>query len=227
LSALRDDKVNPPSWTALELLLLACALAAALAVRPWRLLAGPQGTRPLATPLLAAITVLPWLWAWPGVEAVPMQLQWSGAALAVLMLGWPLAVPVLAVAGISTMATAGASWAEALSTTVWLGVLPATAVLLLGQAVRRVFGTNPAVYLLGRAFAVPLLSLFACALAAALASGSFTGVDDEALVVTAFLMAMAETIWTCGVVSILVAWNPQWLATWSDSLYLGARRPAR
>jgi uncharacterized membrane protein len=32
---------------------------------------------------------------------------------------------------------------------------------------------------------------------------------------------MAETTWTCGVISILVACRPQWLATWSDSLYLG------
>jgi uncharacterized membrane protein len=219
--------VTAPSSTAVELLLLACALGAALVVRPWRLLAGPEGSRTLATPLLAALTVLPWLWAWPGAEVMPIQLQWSGAALVVLMLGWPLAVPILAVAGISTMATAGASWSEALSTTVWLGVLPATAVLLLGHAVRRAFGTNPAVYLLGRAFAVPLVALFVCALAAGFAAGKFTGTDDEALVVTAFLMAMAETIWTCGVVSILVAWKPQWLATWSDTLYLGPRQPAR
>ena len=203
----------------MELLLLACALGAALVVRPWRLLTGPGA--PLATPLLAALTVLPWLWCWSGGDAMPIQLQWSGAALAVLVLGWPLAVPVLWVAGISTMATVGASLSEALSNTVWLGVLPATAVLALGHAVRSAFGMNPAVYLLGRAFAAPLLALFASALAASLAAGRFTGTDDEALVVTAFLMAMAETTWSCGVVSILVAWRPQWLATWSDSLYLG------
>lgn len=214
------------SPAAVEFLLLALALAAALVVRPWRLLAGAGGAR-LATPLLAALTLLAWLWAWPGTDLMPVPLQWSGAALAVLVLGWPLALPVLTVAGVSTMATAGASWAEALSSTVWLGVLPATAVLLLGHAVRRVLGTNLPVYLLGRAFAVPLLALFVCTLTAALAGGNFTGADDEALVVTAFLMALAETTWTCGVVSTLVAWKPEWLATWSDSLYLGPRRPAR
>lgn len=211
------------SWTAVELLLLACALGAALVVRPWRLLTAPGA--PLATPLLAALTVLSWLWCWSGGDAMPIHLQWSGAALAVLVLGWPLAVPVLCVAGMSTMATAGASPSEAVSNTVWLGVLPATAVLTLGHAVRSALGTNPAVYLLGRAFAVPLLALFACALATSLAAGRFTGTDDEALAVTAFLMAMAETTWTCGVVSILVACRPQWLATWSDSLYLGPLPP--
>jgi uncharacterized membrane protein len=213
-------------WTLAELTLLAGALAAALVVRPWRMLRAGESGPGLATPLLASLTILPWLWAWPASAAMPVPLQWSGAALAVLMLGWPLAVPVLVAAGLSTVVTTGASWAEALSTTVWSGVLPSTAVLLLGYAVRSVFGTHPAVYLLGRTFAVPLLALFAGALAAALARGGFAGMDDEALIVTAFLMAMAETIWTCAVASILVAWRPQWLATWSDSLYLGPRRPA-
>ena len=138
----RRDVTNLP-WNAIEVVLLACALAAALVVRPWRLLLREGERAPsLATPLLASLTILPWLWAWPGSAAMPIPLQWSGAALAVLMLGWPLAVPVLGVAGISTMLTVGASWHEALATTVWAGVLPATAVLVLGQAVRRLFGTH-------------------------------------------------------------------------------------
>jgi uncharacterized membrane protein len=210
------------AWTITEALLLAGTLAAALAVQPWRMLRGTGVS--LATPLLAGLTLLPWLWAWPSSAAMPIEVQWSGAALAVLMLGWPLAVPVLAVAGLSTVVTTGASWADAVSNTVWLGVLPATAVLLLGHAVRRRLGTHPAVYLLGRAFAVPLLALFACTLAAALVGGGFAASDDEAVVVAAFLMTMGETISTCAVASILVAWRPQWLATWSDALYL---RPPR
>jgi uncharacterized membrane protein len=211
----------------MELVLLSSAIAAALMVRPWRLLRPSETGAGLATPLLAALTLLPWLWGWPANSAMPIPLQWSGAALATLMLGWPLAVPVLTVAGLSTMVTVDASWSEAISDTVWLGIFPATAMLLLGPAVRRVLGTNPAVYLLGRAFAVPLLALFACTLAAAIAGGNFGGPDDEALVVTALLMSMSETIWTCAVVSTLVAWRPQWLATWSDALYLGPRPRVR
>jgi uncharacterized membrane protein len=173
------------------------------------------------------LAILPWLWAWPTSAAMPVPLQWSGAALAVLMLGWPLAVPVLALAGLSTILTAGLSWAEAISTTFWSGVLPATAVLLLGQAVRSVFGTHPAAYLLARAFAVPLVALFVCTLGAAVAGQGFTAEDDEMQVVAVFLLALGESTWTCAVAAILVAWRPQWLATWSDALYLGPRRPAR
>ena len=39
------------------------------------------------------------------------------------------------------------------------------------------------------------------------------------------LMAMGEASWTCAIVSLMVAYRPQWLATWSDEAYLG--RPVR
>lgn len=49
--------------------------------------------------------------------------------------------------------------------------------LALGHAVRRVFGTHPAAYLLGRAFAVPLLALFACTLGAAVVEQGLADAD--------------------------------------------------
>lgn len=218
--------MNHASWVAIELALLAGALAAALAVRPWRLLAAGPGGSGLATPFLATLTVLPWLWSWPAAGALPIPLQWSAAPLAVLMLGWPLAVPLLAVAGLSTIVTGNASFAAALSTTVWSGLLPATLVLALGAAARQVFGTHPVAYLFARAFAVPLLALFACALASFTTGHPAAPVEPALRVVAAFLLAMGEAAWTCGVATVLVACRPQWLATWSDALYL-APAPAR
>jgi uncharacterized membrane protein len=208
--------------TTLETVLLAFALAASLALKPWRMLLGGRALPPLATPLLASLALLPWLWAWPVDANLPVPLQWSGAALAVLMLGWPLAIPVLAVAGASTMLTVGASLQEAVSTTVWSGVLPATAVLLLGHAVRRAFGAHPVAYICGRAYAVPLAALFLCTLISAWAAGRLA--DDATAVVVSFLMAMGEAAWTCAVASLLVAWQPGWLATWSDERYLTSRK---
>ncbi|HSV35270.1 MAG TPA: hypothetical protein VLI46_06915 [Ramlibacter sp.] len=211
----------PSDWIPFELLLLAAALACSLVVRPWRMLRAHGSVPALATPLLASLALLPWLWAWPGSAAMPWPLQWSGAALATLALGWPLAVPVLCVAGLSTMLTAGASWSEALGAAVWLGVAPATVMLVLGHAVRRLFGAHPMAYLLGRAFAVPLLALFACSLLMGLlGQGGVPDTDPRLLVVVSFLMAMGETSWTFAIASLLVACRPQWLATWSDALYL-------
>jgi uncharacterized membrane protein len=209
--------------TILAAILLAGALAAALAVRPWRMLRGDGAIPALATPVLATLVLLPWLWAWPVGANLPVPVQWSGAALAVLMLGWPLAVPLLVAAGMSTMWTVGATFGEAIASAAWLGVLPATVVLALGHAVRRAFGMHPVAYLVGRAWAVPLVAVFGCTLAGALARGGFAGIDTTAGVVAAFLMAMGEAAWTGAAASLLVAWRPQWLATWSDARYLRPR----
>jgi uncharacterized membrane protein len=209
----------------LEATLLLLAWVATLAMQPWRQLRPHQGQVPLATPFLAALTVLPWLWSWPGLAALPLPLHWSGAPLAVLLVGWPLAIPLLTVAGLSTMLTVGHTLAEALSLTVWSGLLPATLVLLLGHGVRKAFGPNPVAYMLGRAFLVPMLALGGCGLAAALLSQGFAGPTGELQRVALVLLSMGEAAWTCAVVSMLVAYRPQWLATWSDRMYLG--RPAR
>jgi uncharacterized membrane protein len=213
------------SRAAFEVILLGLAWAAVLCVRPWRLLRRHEGEVPLATPFLASLTVLPWLWSWPGLAALPFPLHWSGAPLAVLLLGWPLAIPVLTVAGASTMLTIDASAAQALHLTVWSGVLPATLTLLLGQAVRRILGPHPMAYMLGRAFAVPLVALGTCALLGTWLGHSLTGTTGELQRVAVLLLAFGEASWTCALVSLLVAYRPQWLATWSDRMYLG--RPAR
>ncbi len=213
------------SRTAFELILLALALAAAVSVRPWRLLRAHEGQVPLATPLLACLTVLPWLWAWPGLAALSLPVHWSGAPLAVLMIGWPLAIPVLLAAGSSTMLTTGATFAEAVSLTVWSGVLPATMVLLLGHAVRKTFGTHPVAYMVGRAFFVPMVTLALCGLAATFLGNAFVSTTVELQRVAIGLLAMGEASWTCAIASLLVAYKPQWLATWSDTAYLG--RPLR
>lgn len=34
------------------------------------------------------------------------------------------------------------------------------------------------------------------------------------------LLSFGEAMLTCALVTLLVVWQPQWLATWSDRLYL-------
>lgn len=215
--------MNAPA--ALDAILLALALAAALAVRPWRLLQPHGGKVPLATPFLGLLVLLCWLWAWPGLAALPIPLHWSGAPLAVLLVGWPLAIGLLAVAGASTLFSTGASPAEALALTVWSGVVPATLVLGLGHLVRRAFGPNPIAYMLGRAFFVPMIALGGCGMLAAALGQGLQGPMGDLQRIAIVLMAMGEASWSCALVSLLVAYRPQWLATWSDAMYLG--RPAR
>ncbi len=213
----------------LEAALTAIALLAALGLRPWRLLGSHKGASgadrgpsPLLTPLLATLVVLPWMWALPTLHAMPLQLQWSGACMVVLMLGWPLAIPVLVVVGVlACLVSPAMGWPEALGVIAWQGVVPATLALILGALVRRFLGTHLFVYVLGRAFLGTVLCLFASGALSQWSGHQLPGVGDELSLVARWLMAWGDAFVTGMLTAIFVAFKPQWLATWSDPLYLG------
>lgn len=197
------------------------ALTLALALQPWRLLDGGA----LLTPMLATLALLPWLWALPRLHAIPLQLNFSGAALVVLMLGWPLAVPVLCAVGLLAWLLAPLSPAEAFQLTLWLGLVPATLASLIGAAIRRWIGTHPFVYILGRAFLGTVAALFAAGWLAQIGGQPLPGVESGLALVGRWLMAWGDAFITGMLAAIFVAFRPQWLATWSDRLYL--RPPPR
>ena len=215
----------------LEACLIAVALAMSLWLRPWRMLSrqalekdGPSEPSPLVTPLLATVVVLPWLWALPTLHRMPLQLQWSGACLVVLMLGWPLAIPALvAVGGIAAVLSPSLDWADAVGTIVWQGVVPATLALALGAVIRRLIGTQPFVYVLGRAFLGTAVCLFLANVLGQWSGHSLPGVEGDLSLVARWLMAWGDAFVTGMLTAIFVAFKPEWLATWSDRLYL--RKP--
>ena len=216
----------------LEAALTAIALLVALGLRPWRLLGsrkaanGPdQELSPLLTPLLATLVVLPWMWALPTLHAMPLQLQWSGACMVVLMLGWPLAIPVLiAVGAIACLLSPALGWPDALGAIAWQGVVPATFALVVGALIRRFLGTHLFVYVLGRAFLGTVLCLFASGALSQWNGHLLPGVGDELSLVARWLMAWGDAFVTGMLTAVFVAFKPQWLATWSDPLYLGHSR---
>ena len=208
-----------PLLELLELAFAAACLGLALLARPWRMLAGAVGAS-LLTPLLASLVILPWLWALPSLQAMPLQLQWSGASLVLLMLGWPLAVPVLLLVGVLTALISPMPWATAVSVTVWQGLLPATLALLLGAALRRWVATHPFVYVLGRGFLGTVLCLFIASALSQAVGHALPAVGDGLSLVARWLMAWGDGFMTGMICAIFVAFRPQWLATWSDRLYL-------
>lgn len=215
----------------LEACLIAVALAMSLWLRPWRMLSrqalekdGPSEPSPLVTPLLATLVVLPWLWALPTLHRMPLQLQWSGACLVVLMLGWPLAIPALvAVGGIAAVLSPSLDWADAVGTIAWQGVAPASLALALGAVIRRLIGTQPFVYVLGRAFLGTAVCLFLANVLGQWSGHSLPGVEGDLSLVARWLMAWGDAFVTGMLTAIFVAFKPEWLATWSDRLYL--RKP--
>ncbi len=206
-----------PLYANLTLLLL--ALAVALFFRPWQLLWG--GLR--ITPLLATLTLVPWLWALPSLHQMPLQLQGSGACLVVLMLGWPLAVPVLCGVGIIAALISPMPWETALDIIVWLGLVPATLALAMGAAVRRWLGLHLFVYVLARAFLGTALCMFVAGLLAQASGHSLPGIDDDLNLVAHWLVAWGDAFLTGMFTALMVAFKPDWLATWSDRLYLKPR----
>lgn len=213
----------------LEALITLAALTGALAARPWRMLSSraplaheTHGTpSALWTPLLAVLVFLPWLWALPTLHAMPLQMQWSGACMVVLMLGWPLAIPALVAVGvIACLLSPAMGWSDALGTIAWQGVTPATLALILGAMVRRFLGAHLFVYVLGRAFLGTVLCLFASGALYQWSGHPLPGVGDELSLVARWLMAWGDAFVTGMLTAIFVAFKPQWLATWSDRLYL-------
>ena len=200
-------------WTAP---LIALALALALALRPWRLLTAQA----LGTPLLAALVLLPWLWALPRLQAMPLQLQFSGAVLVTLCLGWPLAVWVLAAVSVLADLLAPQALGAQLGELFFLGLLPATLALGLGAAMRRWLPHHPFIYILGRGFLGTALCLFVARALQTWNAGAQQEVGTGLSLVAHWLMAWGDAFLTGLLTAVLVAFRPQWLATWSDRLYL-------
>lgn len=204
---------------ALESAFALLALAIALALRPWRMLAGGR----LLAPALATLVLLPWLWALPALHPMPLGVRWSGACLVLLMLGWPLAVPVLLAVAFIAAWLGGFDATAAISLAFWQGLVPASFALVIGAAVRRWLPPNPFVYILGRGFFGTLLCVFAAEWLGRLdspAAGLPPVVDELGSNIALWLMAWSDAIVTGMLSAIFVAYRPEWLATWSDRHYL-------
>ena len=198
-------------------LLVFTALAIALSFKPWRLLAHTA----LISPLLAALVITPWLWALPWLHHMPISLQLSGACLIGLALGWPLAVPALCAVALITGLIAPISLAEQIDMALWLGIVPATLSFGLGMALRRWVSKNLFVYILGRAFLGTAICLFVSGALAQWSGQILTvTVEPDLAMVARWLLAWGDAVVTGMMVAVFVAFRPQWLATWSDSLYV-------
>ena len=202
-------------WTTLNLLMaLACVLVAAW-LRPWRMLRGP-----LLTPALAAVALLPWVWLLPQKMPQGLQVQLSGACLLVLMLGWPLAVLVLAAVATVVWQVGQSPADQVLVQWVWIGLVPATLALGVGAALRRWLPANLFIYTLGRAFIGTALSMFLAGVMLEWLSELAGQPPREQAMVARWLMAWGDAFLTGMAGAIFVAFVPQWLATWSDERYL-------
>jgi len=199
----------------LESLLGLLCLGVALWLQPWRMLDGP-----LLTPALAGLAMLPWLWLLPQHMPPGLAVQFSGASLLVLMLGWPLAVLVISGVALVVWAMGDGGLSLAVSQWVWTGLAPATLALGIGAALRRWLPPNPFVYTLGRGFLGTAVAVFCSGVLMELLHRLAGAPALEQALVARWLMAWGDAFLTGMLAAIFVAFAPQWLATWSDARYL-------
>jgi uncharacterized membrane protein len=190
------------------------ALAAAL--RPWR--AVPADGPPW--PWLAWAATMPLLWGADQVARIPILQPLSGACLLVLLAGWPLAMLALVPVALITALAGNLGWSEGMSRLLWLGIAPGTLAMLLGLGVRRWMAHHLFVYILGRGFFVSVLAFSAAGALALSLHGAPAGTSGEDLMVGRWLAAWGDAFLTGMFAAIFVAFRPQWLATYSDQLYL-------
>ena len=200
----------------LDIVLGVGALAVALALRPWRAVAGST----LPWPALAWWALMPVLWSADRLSAVPVLQPLAGSCLLMLMLGWPLAVLMLVPVAAATMLVGGLSALEALDRVVWLGVVPATLAMFIGAALRRWLPHHLFVYILGRGFFATALAVAAAGALAAGLQAAPVGLSEHDLRLARWLFAWADAFITGMLVAIFVAFRPQWLATYADRIYL-------
>jgi len=209
-----------PAAAVFPLFFNACFAAAvfgiAVSLRPWRALghSGPPW------PWVAAWAALPLLWGLDRWAGIPILTSMSGASMLVLLAGWPLAVLAMVPAAVVTALAGHVNAIEALHRLVWLGDVPATAALALGAALRRWMPHHLFIYILGRGFFGTFVAVTASAAAALLFHELPEGAAQRDMMIAHVLGGFGEAFLTGAITAILVAFRPQWLATYADRLYL-------
>ncbi len=205
----------------LDVMLGLLALVLALALRPWR--AWVQGTPPW--PAMAWWATLPLLWSLDATTGMPVLQPLSGVCVLLLMLGWPLAVLMLVPVVAVMMLMADLAALDALHRVVWLGLVPATLAMLVGAAMRRWLPKHLFVYILGRGFFATAMAVAGAGTLAALLYGVPENLSLDDVLLARGLAAWGDAFLTGGLVAIFVAFRPQWLATYTDRIYLPNDRP--
>jgi len=98
--------------------------------------------------------------------------------------------------------------------------VPATLAMLAGAGVRRYLPHHLFVYILARGFVVTLLATALAGLLATLLQQSPGALAPAELLVARWLAAWGDAVLSGMLVAIFVAFRPQWLATYSDHIYL-------
>ena len=213
----------PAAWYWLALIALAALLARAIPSAPWERLADPSRLHAW----LGTIVGLVVLWTLRAGIRPGLAFHLLGATACTLMFG-----PKLALLAMSLVVLAAAlcgsiePWSVPLNVLV-MGAVPIGVSLGVLRAVERWLPSHLFVYIFAAAFfgaALAMLStgLTASALLASSGAYPFEYLRSDYLP-WFLLMSWAEAFVTGGLITLMVVYRPQWVATFDDDRYLAGK----
>lgn len=185
---------------------------------PWRqLLAGAQ----LHIFLGSTVSLL-LLWNIRTHLGLGIEFHLLGTTAATLVLGWPLAILAASLAQLGLTVISETNWNTYLVEIVANGIIPVVVTQVIHRLARRKLPAHFFVYVFVGAFLAGALAMATSRLALlahALASGA---VGSSAALSSAYLplMALPEALLNGMLVTLLVAYRPQWVSTFDDNCYL-------
>jgi uncharacterized membrane protein len=198
-------------------------LALMLAARqlPWFKLRGDSEAQHVLFAAILAACVL----RFAVFDRIPgLHLHFLGAGIVCLMFGAAFALWVMALASLCAALSPAGVWLGFGPDFLACGVIPVLCLQAVRVQVERRFAGNPFVYMFLIAFfgagaAVLVGQLFKAAVTAALVEGA---ARDAATgyVVSAPLMVFGEAFLTGGALALMVAYRPQWVASFEDARWL-------
>jgi len=213
----------PASWVAAAWALAAPVLLFAVRVAPWQRF---RASEPVHV-WYGTIFCLVALWSIQATVGDGFTFHLLGVAAFTLIAGAPLALAGTAIAVAVNVAVRGGLWANAALVWLTMAAIPVGATWLVLRLAERALPANFFVYIFVATFFGAALSLVAAGLAGAallaLAAGLPTELVFGEYVPYLLYLAFGEATLTGMLVTLAVAYRPQWVATFDDARYLKDR----
>lgn len=214
------DGLFPAEWQMLAWLPLAACLLWAARTAPWRRL----GDSLQSNAWLGAVVSLALLWSLRAGVQPGLSLHLVGAMAFVLMFGLPLAVLGLTLVVAAVTLNGAAGWQAFALNALVMAVFPAAVACGVRRAVERWLPQHFFVYVFVTAFLGAALTVSCTGVAATLllqAAGVYPAETLYGQYLPYILLLSFSEAWLTGaLVTVMVVYQPRWVATFDDARYL-------
>ncbi|MGF1614520.1 MAG: energy-coupling factor ABC transporter permease [Gammaproteobacteria bacterium] len=213
--------VLPAPGDVLGVTLVLCLPILVLAIRhaPWRRLANPQQLHVFLGSSVALLV----LWSIRTHLGFGIEFHLLGLTTVTLAVGWPLAIIAAGIAQLGLMLDGQISWHIFPIAMLANVILPAMVTLMTHRLAQRKLPTHFFVYIFVGAFFGGALAMIMSRFAwvgYALVKDAASGSAAIASLAYLPLMALPEALLNGMLVTLLVVYRPQWVATFDDAAYL-------